>query len=114
MTPLPVPITGKAVSKEDLPFQNIAEKIKVVAKIVGIGGAVLSLAAAVVLFILFVTTGTANEFEPEAARNTLLLVFGIVGLVMIPVSIAASYFMYGFGQLVEKVDKLTENKPELC
>ena len=81
-------------------YDNIGGKIKGLAKVIGIGGAVLSGLAFIICLII---AGAEDEWDTMAAILITLAV-------LVPVCIIASYPLYGFGELVEKVSKVADSK----
>jgi drug/metabolite transporter (DMT)-like permease len=79
-------------------YYNIGGKIKGLAKVIGIGGAVLS---GLAFFICLIIAGANDEWEEMAV--------GIIALlVLVPVCIIGSYLLYGFGELIEKVSRIAD------
>ncbi|MDR3314542.1 MAG: hypothetical protein LBS96_08850 [Oscillospiraceae bacterium] len=81
-------------------YNNIGGKIKGLAKIIGIGGAMLSGFA---LFICLIVAAGSSRWGD-------MMVAIIVLLILIPGCIVGSYPLYGFGELVEKVGRLAEKE----
>ena len=81
-------------------YDNIGDKIKGLAKVIGIGGAALSGLG----FIICLIIAGANDAWGTMAAILITLA------VLIPVCIFASYPLYGFGELVEKVGKIADGK----
>ena len=80
-------------------YSNIGTKCKSLAKIVGVGGAVLSSLG----FFITLIVGLGNgNFESVAG---LIVTF----LILTPGCIIASFPLYGFGELVEKVSKIADS-----
>ena len=83
-------------------YNNIGGKIKGLAVFVGIGGAIIFL---ILGFIFIGVASNASRME-EATYWSYCITF----FIMVPVSIIASYPLYGFGELVEKVSKVVDSK----
>lgn len=78
-------------------YKNVGKKIKVLAQVLGW----LCLAVGIILALVYLTD--------ELSQNDLL---GFIGLAVGVVTFIASWFMYGFGQLVDDVRALRNKKPE--
>lgn len=79
-------------------YKNIGTKIKALAKIIGIGGAVLCAVAAFILILL----GGAYESKT-------LYIFAAVSFVSCFLCIISSWPLYGFGELIEKTAAIEKN-----
>jgi len=77
-------------------YDNIGGKIKSLAKVVGVGGAVIS---GVAFFICIIIAAANEEWDTMAG---IIITF----LILMPGCIIASYPLYGFGELIEKVSTI--------
>lgn len=83
-------------------FENVGEKIKKLAKYECWAGIVLSIILAIIMFV------TADEVSWK--EEDVYLIYGWVFLVIGPaISICNSYFIYGFGELIQKVSNIERN-----
>ena len=80
-------------------YDNIGGKLKTVAKVVGIGGAIL---CGIILVISLIAAAVIGEWGAVA-----LII--ILSLIFIPLCIIISYPLYGFGELIEKAGEIAEN-----
>ena len=85
-------------------WENISDKIKILAKIIAILGIISSLIAG----IIFTNQGFIINKESEGGELYLLIGFVIIigGSIF---SWVASWFMYGFGDIIEKITAIELN-----
>ncbi len=91
-------------------FENVGRKIKILAEFIFWFGVFVSFIGALIIFTLkdglvISETTVMNVVSPIYAVIT--LVFGVI------VSLILSFFIYGFGQIVENTDKIVENTDKI-
>jgi len=78
-------------------YSNIGRKIKILAKIFGIGGAIIFLILGIIFSFL------AVELWQEADFYWML---AIISYIMVPLPMILSLLLYGFGELIEKTSQI--------
>ena len=78
-------------------FENIGKKIKTLAKVLCWVGIVISIIYAIALFLI-----AMDSYDEET-----FIIMGIVTLIVGPLtSWISSFFMYGFGELIDKASDI--------
>ena len=78
-------------------FENVGGKIKTIAICIALGGSFISICLSIFLFINF------ENMENILLVGTLTLAGGIL------ISLIFSYFCYGFGEIIDKLQQIEEN-----
>lgn len=83
-------------------FENVGGKLKTIAMAIALGGSIMS----IFLSIIFFATGDYRNLE--STENTLLIgILTFAGGILI--SLIFSYFCYGFGEIIDKLQQIEEN-----
>ncbi len=86
-------------------FKNIGKKIKTLAKIIFWLIMLIGISLAIILFVM---AGSAQPWEENAI--TVYIILGIFSIVISFITaIFSSYFMYGFGELIDKTCDIEKN-----
>ncbi len=91
-------------------FKNIGKKIKALAQVICWIGIILSIIAAVSSLIL--GASTVNYVGAAIGGYTLVgsIIYSVIILIVGPlVSWLGSFFLYGFGELIDNSSKIVEN-----
>jgi hypothetical protein len=89
-------------------YGNIGEKIKMLAKILAMICAALSVLTGIILLIVGIVANTNSSWGHSP--GTALIWAGIVYILLGPlVSWICSFFMYGFGELISKTAEVARN-----
>jgi len=100
-------------------YDNIGEKIKWLAKFIAIAGIIVSVISGLIIFIGAITGAKISSFFGSSSSNngTVVLTGFLTGILYMVVgsliSWISSWFLYGFGELIENTAIIAENTSDM-